>query len=400
EQGEEFSFVTNQTPFYAESGGQGGDAGTVTTESGALLTVRDVKKGAGQLHVHHAKVEQGTLTEGDVVTLTVDHDRRARIKRNHSATHLVHAALRRHLGDHVVQKGSYVGPDSFRFDFSHNGAVTREELDTIEAEVNRVIRQNDEGVVSLMPYDDAIDAGAMALFGEKYDDEVRVLRLGDDLENPSRPYSMELCGGTHVERTGDIALFVITAETAVASGIRRIEAVTGEAARAYLKAQASIATGLAGALKVKIGDVADRVAQLAEEKKRLEKELVAAKKKAAMGGGAKPASETIGDIIFTGQVLEGIPSKELRGLIADAKKANDNAVAMFISTDDGKASVSVGVAEALTDRIAAPELVKLAVEALGGKGGGGKPDLAHGGGPNPAAAEDAIAKVKERIQAI
>ncbi|WP_370338852.1 alanine--tRNA ligase [Parvularcula marina] len=400
-EGDEVSLVANQTPFYAESGGQAGDAGRAVSAGGAELIIRDTKKGAGALHVHHAVVKKGTLKVGDVVTLEIDHERRARIKRNHSATHLVHAALRRHLGDHVVQKGSFVGPDNFRFDFSHNSGVSREALDLIEAEVNRVIRQNDEGVVSVMPYDDAIEAGAMALFGEKYEDEVRVLRLGDDFENPERPYSMELCGGTHVTRTGDIALFVITTETAVASGIRRIEAVTGEAARDYLKEQAGIATGLAGTLKVKIGDVADRVTALLEDKKRLEKELVAAKKKAAMGGGGgKPATETIGDIVFTGQVLEGIPAKELRGLIADAKKASDNAIAAFISTDEGKASVSIGVSDGLTDRIGAPELVKLAVEALGGKGGGGKPDLAHGGGPNPDAANDAIAKVRERLQAL
>ena len=399
-EGDEISFVANQTPFYAESGGQAGDAGTVTTEGGAEIEVRDTKKGAGKLHVHHGVVKKGTLTEGETVTLAIDAERRARIKRNHSATHLVHAALRRHLGDHVTQKGSFVGPDSFRFDFSHNSGVSREELDVIEAEVNRVIRQNDEGVISVMPYDAAIEAGAMALFGEKYEDEVRVLRLGDDFDDPKKPYSMELCGGTHVSRTGDIALFVITTEGAVASGIRRIEAVTGEAARDYLKSQAGIASDLAGALKVKIEDVAARVAQLSEDKKRLEKELVAAKKKAAMGGGAKPAAEEINGIVFTGQVLDGIPAKELRGLIADAKKANDNAVAAFITTDEGKASVSIGVSEGLTDRIAAPDLVKLAVEALGGKGGGGKPDLAHGGGPNPAAAEDAIAKVRERLQGL
>ena len=396
-EGDEISFVANQTPFYAESGGQGGDAGLATTEGGAVIEIRDTRKGAGQLHVHNGVVKTGTLTEGEVVTLAVDHDRRAQIKRNHSATHLVHAALRRHLGDHVVQKGSFVGPDSFRFDFSHNSAVTRYELDAIEGEVNRVIRQNDEGVVSLMPYDEAIEAGAMALFGEKYEEEVRVLRLGDDFDDPSRPYSMELCGGTHVSRTGDIALFVITSEGAVASGIRRIEAVTGEAARDYLKSQARITADIAASLKTKTDNVADRVAQLAEDKKRLEKELVAAKKKAAMGGGGKPAAEMIGDISFTGQVLEGIPAKELRGLISDALKGQEKAVAAFISTDDGKAGVSVGVSPGLTETVQAPELVKLAVEVLGGKGGGGKPDLAHGGGPNPAAADEAIAKLRERL---
>ena len=399
-EGDEISFVANQTPFYAESGGQCGDAGVVTTENGAEIIVRDVKKGAGKLHVHHGVVKSGTLTVGQTATLAIDAERRAKVKRNHSATHLVHAALRRHLGDHVTQKGSFVGPDSFRFDFSHNGAVSREELDAVEAEVNRVIRQNDAGVISVMPYDDAIEAGAMALFGEKYEDEVRVLRLGDDLDDPRRPYSMELCGGTHVERTGDIALFVIISEGAVASGIRRIEAVTGEAARAYLKEQAGIATEIAGALKVKIGDVTDRVAQLVEEKKRLDKELVAAKKKAAMGGGAKPAAETIGEVTYTGQVLEGIPAKELRGLIADALKGQDKAVAAFVSTDEGKASVSVGVSPGLTDQVPAPELVKLAVEALGGKGGGGKPDLAHGGGPDPAGADKAIAAIKARLEAL
>ncbi len=395
--GSEVSFVANQTPFYAESGGQTGDAGTAVTEDGAKITIRDTKKGAGKLHVHHGVVEEGTLKKGDVITLSVDSERRAQIKRNHSATHLLHAALRRHLGEHVVQKGSFVGPDSFRFDFSNNSAVPADAMETIEAEVNTIIRQNRDALTQVLPYDDAIEAGAMALFGEKYEDEVRVLRLGDDQENAAKPYSMELCGGTHVDRAGDIGLFAVTSEGAVASGIRRIEAVTGEAARAYLKGQANAGLAAAGALKVKLEDLPDRIAALTEDRKRLEKELLAAKKKAAMGGGGAPATEAVGDVMFTGQVLDGIPPKELRGLIADAIKANDNAVAAFVSTNEGKASVSVGVGPAAVEKVKAPDLVKIAVEALGGKGGGGKPDLAHGGGPEADNADAAIAAVKAAL---
>ncbi|MEM9989109.1 MAG: alanine--tRNA ligase, partial [Pseudomonadota bacterium] len=393
--GATIQFVANQTPFYAESGGQTGDTGTATTEGGARLTITDVKKAVGKLHVHHAQIEEGEVKPGDVIRLKIDAPRRAQVKSNHSATHLLHAALRHQLGEHVTQKGSFVGPDSFRFDFSHNNGLSNVEIDDLEKEVNEIIRQNAGAEVSILPYEDAIEAGAMALFGEKYDNEVRVLRLGDQPDDPSRPYSMELCGGTHVDRVGDIALFVVTSEGAVASGIRRIEAVTGEAARQYLKEQAAIASQAAASLKTKIADLPARVEALTEERKRLEKELVAAKKKAAMGGGGKPSTEEIGGVIFTGQVLDGIPAKELRGLIADAVKAHDNAVAAFISTNDGKASVSIGVGPAAVDAVKAPDLVKLAVETLGGKGGGGKPELAHGGGPQGDKAEDAIAAIKE-----
>ncbi|MGV6819466.1 MAG: alanine--tRNA ligase [Parvularcula sp.] len=395
--GDRIQFVANQTPFYAESGGQCGDAGTGLSENGAELLITDVKKAAGGLHVHHATVKQGSIKVGDAVTLKIDHERRAQIKANHSATHLLHAALRRRLGDHVTQKGSFVGPDSFRFDFSNNAAVPQEDLDAVEAEVNRVIRQNRDAIVAIMPYDEAIEKGAMALFGEKYDDEVRVLRLGDDFADPHRPYSMELCGGTHVSRTGDIGLFAITSEAAVASGIRRIEAVTGGAALQYLKHQAKIAADAAKALKVKIDAVPDRLLALNDDKKRLEKELVAAKKKAAMGGGGAPKVEEVGGLKFVGQLFDGVPAKELRTLISDVLKANGDGVAAFITVNDGKASVSVGVGPDALDRVKAPDLVKLAVEALGGKGGGGKPDLAHGGGPDAVNAEAALNAVRSAL---
>ncbi|MEM7741784.1 MAG: alanine--tRNA ligase, partial [Pseudomonadota bacterium] len=391
--GDEIMFLTNQTPFYGESGGQCGDAGEAAVDGAANLVVSDTKKKHG-LYIHVAKVIDGTLNVGQEIDLCIDVKRRSNVKSNHSATHLVHAALRHVLGEHVTQKGSFVGPDSFRFDFSHHQGMTRAEIDAVEAEVNAVIRQNTEGHVALMPYDDAIEAGAMALFGEKYDDEVRVLSLGEDLQD-NKPYSVELCGGTHVDRSGDIALFVITSEAAVASGIRRIEAVTGEAARAYFKAQSSAAMAAAGALKTKPEKLTERVAALQEEKKALEKQLVEARKKAAMGNGA-PKAEDIGGVFVTAAVLDGVPAKELRGLITDALKTNDQAVAAFVSSNDGKASVSVGV-KGVTDTLPAPELVKLAVEALGGKGGGGKPDLAHGGGPNVAAAGSAVEAIKGRI---
>ncbi|WP_041535549.1 alanine--tRNA ligase [Parvularcula bermudensis] len=394
--GEEIAFVTNQTPFYAESGGQAGDAGTAEGEA-VRLVITDTKKGAGSLHVHQARIDKGTLKEGDVLRLKVDGKRRVRIKSNHSATHLVHAALRRHLGDHVTQKGSFVGPESFRFDFSHNDGLTPAQIDEVEAEVNAIIRQNDAGQISLMPYEDAISAGAMALFGEKYEDEVRVLRLGEDPADPARPYSMELCGGTHVARTGDIALFAIVSEGAVASGVRRIEAVTGEAARAYYKERAASAAAAAAALKVSIADLPARLSQLMDERKKLEKDLVAARKKAALGGGDGPRTETVGDITFVGQVVEGVPAKELRGLIADAKKKYEKVIAAFIATAEDKASLSVGVSDALIEQWPAPDLVRIGVDALGGKGGGGKPDLAHGGGPDAAAAEAALEKIKARL---
>jgi alanyl-tRNA synthetase len=392
--GDEISLIANQTPFYGESGGQIGDAGTAKTDGGAKLTITDTKKKAG-LHIHLAKLEAGTLKVGEEITLSVDKDRRSRVKSNHSATHLVHAALRNVLGEHVTQKGSFVGPDRLRFDFSHHQAMTRDEIDAVEAEVNAVVQQNAEGVIKLMPYDRAIEEGAMALFGEKYEEEVRVLTLG---RNPAGegPYSVELCGGTHVERSGDISLFAIVSEGAVASGIRRIEAVTGEAARRYLKGQAGAALKASAALKTNPDELTARIEALQDEKKRLEKELVAARKKAATGGAAASA-EKIGDIDFTSAVLDGVPAKELRGMIADALKKSDRAVAAFVAVNEGKASASVGVSPALTNAHPAPDLVKTMVEALGGKGGGGKPDLAHGGGPDAGEAKAALEAVKAQL---
>jgi alanyl-tRNA synthetase len=394
-EGDEVLVVTNQTPFYGESGGQTGDAGRATTEGGAELVIGDTKKKNG-LHVHSARIEKGRLQDGEELRLSVDEERREAIKANHSATHLVHAALRHVLGEHVTQKGSFVGPDRLRFDFSHHQALTRDEIDRIEEEVNAVIRQNDQGTIKLMPYDQAIEEGAMALFGEKYDDEVRVLSLGRALSGDGA-YSVELCGGTHVSRSGDIALFVIVSEGAVASGIRRIEAFTGEAARRHLKTQAGAAADAAASLKTSTDELGSRIAALQEEKKKLEKDLVAARKKAATGGGGAKAEE-IGGIAFTGAVLEDIPAKELRGMIADALKKSDKAVAAFVAVNDGKASASVGVSQSLTGDHPAPELVKLMVEALGGKGGGGKPDLAHGGGPDGSKGQGALKAVADRLR--
>ncbi|NRA31270.1 MAG: alanine--tRNA ligase [Parvularculaceae bacterium] len=393
-EGDELMFVANQTPFYGESGGQIGDAGTATTDAGASLSIMDTKKKNGQ-HVHVAKLTKGTLKVGEEIDLTVDGARRDKVKSNHSATHLVHAALRNVLGEHVTQKGSFVGPDRLRFDFSHHQGMTRDEIDAVEAEVNEVIRQNAEGDIKLLPYDQAIESGAMALFGEKYDDEVRVLSLGNGLNN-DKSYSVELCGGTHVERSGDIALFVIVSEGAVASGVRRIEAFTGEEARAYLKGQAGVAAAAASTLKTSTDKLTGRIEALQEDKKKLEKELVAARKKAATGGAA-PKTEEIGGVHFTGAVLDGVPAKELRGLIADALKKNDSSIAAFVAVNDGKASASVGVSPNLTGDHPAPDLVKAMVEALGGKGGGGKPELAHGGGPDADKGQAAVDVVKARL---
>ncbi|MEM1409919.1 MAG: alanine--tRNA ligase, partial [Pseudomonadota bacterium] len=342
---EPFMLVVNQTPFYGESGGQIGDAGSAQTDGGARLTITDTKKKNG-IFIHFAKLDEGVLKVGESIDLSVDQPRRQRIKCNHSGTHLVHAALRHQLGTHVVQKGSYVGPDRLRFDFSHQQGMTADEIDAVEDEVNAIVRQNAEASTQIMTYDDAMETGAMALFGEKYGDEVRVITLGTDLREPSQAYSVELCGGTHVDRMGEIGLLAIVSEGAVASGTRRLEAVTGEAARLYLKGQASAAQAAASLLKTGPDELTGRLEALQDEKKRLEKELVATRKKAATGGGA-PSAETIGDVQFTGAVLDGVPAKELRGLIADALKKADRSVAAFVAVNEGKDSASVGVSDAL-----------------------------------------------------
>jgi alanyl-tRNA synthetase len=397
-EGDEVTILTNQTPFYGESGGQMGDAGIASNDNGFVADVSDTSKPLGRLHAHKALVRSGLIKVGDTIHLSVDVVRRSQLRANHSATHLLHAALRHRLGTHVTQKGSLVAPDRLRFDFSHPKALSREDLAAIEAEVNRHIRENEEVSTRLMTPDAAIEAGAMALFGEKYGDEVRVLSMGRDEDNA---WSVELCGGTHVSALGDIGLFKIIGESAVSSGVRRIEALTGEAARLWLTQREERLREAAGALKTTPEEVPARVAALVEERRKLERELAEAKKALALGGGTAKADaagpEQIAGVGFIGQVIEGLDPKGLRGLVDEAKAKVGSGVAVLVAVNDGRASVAVGVTDDLTARLSAVDLVKQAVATLGGQGGGGRPDMAQGGGPDGEKAGDAIAAVRNAL---
>jgi len=396
EAGETVEIIVNQTPFYGESGGQMGDAGTITSDTVAI-TVEDTAKPLGRLFAHRSRIDSGAVAVGDTVRLAIDVDRRARIRANHSATHLLHAALRRRLGGHVTQKGSLVAEDRLRFDFSHNSAMTPQEIADVEADVNSHIRGNDAVTTRLMTPDDAIAAGAMALFGEKYGEEVRVLSMGRDAD---ASYSVELCGGTHVNALGDIALFEIVSESAVSSGVRRIEALTGEAARAYLSARDEKLREAAAALKATPDDVPARVAALVEERRKLERELAEAKKALALGGGAGAAPagpEQIGGVNFVGQVIEGLDPKSLRGAVDDVKGRIGSGVAMIVAVNEGRASVAVGLTADVAGSRSAVDLLRIAVAVLGGQGGGGRPDMAQGGGPDGAKAADAVAAVRAAL---
>ena len=395
--GDAVTVLTNQTPFYAESGGQMGDAGAITGDGGLRARVEDTAKALGRLHAHHAVIEAGSLAVGDTVRLAIDTMRRDRVRANHSATHLLHAALRERLGHHVSQKGSLVAPDRLRFDFSHQQAMTAAEIAHVEADVNRQIRGNAPVSTRLMTPEDAIAAGAMALFGEKYGDEVRVLSMGAEAD---RAYSVELCGGTHVTALGDIALFKIISESAVSSGIRRVEALTGEAARLWLADRDEKLREAAAALRAAPDDVPARVAALVEDRRRLERELAEAKRALALGGGggAAPAGpEQIGGVNFLAQVVEGLDPKGLRGAVDEAKARIGAGVAMIVAVNDGRASVAVGVSADLTASHNAVDLLRVAVAALGGQGGGGRPDMAQGGGPDGDKADDAVAAVKAAL---
>ena len=392
--GDEVEIIVNQTPFYAESGGQVGDQGTIASDAGLLIDVTDVRKRAGALHGHVGRVVKGAVRKGDAVKLAIDVSRRDATRANHSATHLLHKALRDVLGPHVAQKGSLVAPDRLRFDFSHMKALTAAEIAEIEKRVNAVIRQNNEVTTRIMPYDDAVASGAVALFGEKYDEDVRVLSMGDEGE---RAYSVELCGGTHVRRIGDIALFKITSESAVAAGVRRIEALTGEAARLYLEEQAGLARAAADAAKAPVTELPARIEALMADKKRLERDLAETKKKLALGGGgAAPADEVIDikGVKFMGRVLDGVEAKDLRGLVDQAKQKMGSGVAAFIGVTDGKAALTVGVTDDLKTRFSAVDLVRAGAEAVGGKGGGGRPDMAQAGGPDGAKAGEALRAIE------
>jgi alanyl-tRNA synthetase len=396
-EGDEVMLVLNQTPFYGESGGQNGDAGTITGDNGLSIDVSDTAKPLGRIHAHHAIIRTGSVKPGDALHLVVDKDRRARTRANHSATHLLHAALRHRLGGHVTQKGSMVSADRLRFDFAQPRPLTAEDIAVVEAEVNLHIRENEEVSTRLMTPQDAIEAGAMALFGEKYGDEVRVLSMGraDDAS-----YSVELCGGTHVSALGDIALFKIISESAVASGVRRIEAVTGEAARLWLTAREDRLKEAAAVLKSAPDDVPARVVALVEERRRLERELAEAKKALALGGGGKADAagpEEIGGMNFLAKIIEGLDPKGLRSVVDETKAVIGSGIAMVLAVNDGRASVAIGVTDDLTGRLSAVDLVKRAVATLGGQGGGGRPDMAQGGGPDGGKAAEAVAVVREAL---
>ncbi len=392
----EVMLFTRATPFYAESGGQAGDKGEIIFQGGAVMRVTDVQKRAGDLHVHIGHIT-APASRGEVITLKVDAVNRERTKHNHSATHIMHEALRRVLGDHVTQKGQMVDGERIRFDISHGGAITREELARVEDEVNAVIQENSAAKTQLMAPEAAIAAGAMALFGEKYGDEVRVLGLGRPVDGGDKQYSVELCGGTHVARTGDISLFKITGEGAVAAGIRRVEAVTGEAARQYLETQAGYARAAADKLKAKPEDVSARVEALLADRKALEKDLSDAKKQLALGGGGSVASaEDIGGVGFMGRVIDGVSGKDLRSMLNEQLSALGSGIIAFVATDGPKVAVAVAVSDDLIDRYSAAVLVNAGAEKVGGRGGG-KPGMAQAGGSQPENADAALAAIKAAI---
>jgi alanyl-tRNA synthetase len=405
--GETGAIVLNQTPFYAESGGQVGDLGVLTGE-GVSFRVTDTQKRAGDLFVHLGTVESGELKLGTALALDVDHGRRSAIRANHSATHLLHEALRQVLGDHIAQKGSSVDDKRLRFDFVHQKPITADELRQVEDIANNVVLENDEVTTRLMAVDDAREAGARALFGEKYGDEVRVVSMGKmprDSGSNALGWSVELCGGTHVKRTGDIGMISVTAESAVASGVRRIEALTGNQARRQANETMALAKSAANELRTTIDDMPARIAALMEERKKLERELSEAKKTIAMGGGSGAAAgagasdvRDVGGTKLMAKSVSGIEMKDLKSLADAGKKQLGSGVVAIINVgEDGKAGVVVGVTEDLTSRFSAVDLVKLASEALGGKGGGGRPDMAQAGGPDGSKADDALKAIEAKI---
>lgn len=404
--GEKGILVVNQTPFYGESGGQLGDTGTIVGEK-TKFEVDDTQKKGNGVFIHIGVVTSGKIAVGDAVELNVDHKRRKKIRANHSATHLLHEALRETLGTHVAQKGSLVSPDRLRFDFSHPKPMTKDELKKVEDLANEIVLQNAPVSTRLMAVDDAIAEGAMALFGEKYGEEVRVVSMGERVDPEStvnHAWSLELCGGTHVKRTGDIGIIRILSESAVAAGVRRIEALTGDAARHYLDEQDERYHEVASILKTTPQDALERIHALVEERRKLEKELSDARKQLALGGGASGASdnevETINGISLIAKVVHGVSPKDLKPLADAGKTKIGSGVVVFIgiSEEDNKASAVVGVTDDLTQRFNAVELVKVLSEALGGKGGGGRPDMAQAGGPDGSKAEEALEHLRAKLK--
>ena len=405
ETGVEGAIIVNQTPFYGESGGQVGDTGVIETEAGDSFRVTDTQRKADGLIVHYGTVETGSFSPGVPVRLVIDAGRRTAIRANHSATHLIHAALRRTLGDHVVQKGSLVAPDRLRFDFAHPKPMSEEELAAVEDLANVIVLQDAPVETHLMDRDAAIEAGAMALFGEKYGDEVRVVSMGEagsraaDGDDRQKAYSLELCGGTHVGRTGEIGLVTLVSESAVAAGVRRLEALSAEGARRHLGEQDRRLREVAGRLKVRPDEAVSRVEALIEERRKLERELAEAKKKLALGspGEGAPAMRKVGSVTLMARAVEGIAPKDLRGLVDQGKQQVGSGVVAIVGVNDGKAGLIVGVTDDLTDRISAVDLVRLGSAALGGSGGGGRPDLAQAGGPDGSKAEEALDAIAGKI---
>jgi alanyl-tRNA synthetase len=413
--GEEAALVLNQTPFYGESGGQVGDEGVIRGPKGALFRVSDTQKKLGDLLVHVGRLETGKLAAGDAVELEVDHARRSATRANHSATHLLHEALRQVLGEHVEQRGSLVSPERLRFDFAHSKPMSPEELAAVESMANAYVLQNSPVETRLMALEDARETGARALFGEKYGEEVRVVSMGvgpsgadsKGKGKANKAWSVELCGGTHVARTGDIGLVRVTAEQASAAGVRRIEALTAQGARDYLAQQDQRVRELAGALRAKPEDVVERVKALLEERRQMERELANAKRQLALAGassgnGAAAASEaavrTVGKVKLMARAVQGLNPKDLRGLIDDGKKQVGSGIVAIVGvTEDGKAGLAVGVTDDLTATFSAVDLVKVGAAALGGKGGGGRPDMAQAGGPDGSKAQAALEAIEARL---
>jgi alanyl-tRNA synthetase len=399
--GDSGALVMNQTPFYGESGGQVGDQGEMRRE-GLHLTVTDTQKKAGDLFIHVVKVDEGTVKVGDPLLMEVDHARRAAIRQNHSATHLLHEALRQVLGDHVAQKGSLVAPDRLRFDFSHPKPLAPQEIERVEDIANDLVLQNSPVTTRLMALDDARASGARALFGEKYGDEVRVVAMGEGSGN-TLGWSIELCGGTHVKRTGDIGLINGVTDSGVAAGVRRLEALTGRLARKAADKQVQTAKAAAAELKVPLEDMPARIVSLLDERKKLERELTDARKKLAMGGGGKAAGEasdmrSVGDVKLLARAVSGIELKDLRSLADEGKRQVGSGVVAIVGLSaDGNAGLVVGVTDDLTKRFNAVDLVKKGAEVLGGKGGGGRPDMAQAGGPDGSKAEDALKAIEAAL---
>ncbi len=404
--GEEGIVIVNQTPFYGELGGQVGDHGVIMAPKGVHFEVTDTQKKLGKVFAHVGVVEKGPLKVGDAVELHVNGTRRTAIRANHSATHLLHEALRETLGTHVTQKGSLVDPDKLRFDYSHPKPLSKEELAAVEDLANAVILRDSPVVTRLMPVDDAVAAGAMALFGEKYGEEVRVVSMGEASHDDKggRVFSVELCGGTHVRATGEIGLVKVVQEAAVAAGVRRIEALTANAARTYLATQDAALRQAADLLRVQPSEVPNRLASLLEERKKLERELAEAKKKIALGTGGNGQANTespvrtVGLVTMLARTVHGIQPKDLRSLVDDGKKQIKSGIVAIVGvTEEGKAGIVVGVTDDLTARYSAVDLVKAGAAALGGQGGGGRPDMAQAGGPDGARAEAALDAIANRL---